>query len=315
MRDYGRISPMFWTRGTGKNLRGDPMTQVIALYLMSAPSSNMAGVYYLPLVSIQHDLGCSAEAVKKGLDRLSSEGYCLYDEEHEVVFVRTMAGRQLGSDHGQNLSEHDKRRHGVVKQLKECSSAIILQAFYDEYKGMLHLTDPWWEAPSKPIPNAKRDAGSPFEAPSKPLRWGIAQDQDQDQDQESSKDDSSMSAARTKSYPDCFEEWWLAYPKQLRVGKGKTYSAYQKAGKDLVASGKTKSEVVKFLLERVKEFAASNRGKRTDLSLNPATWLSQGRYDDAPEAWQLVSSNGHATTTEDDMPTNYAYYPKEGVAK
>ena len=44
MRDYAKIRPVFWTRGTGKKLRGDPEAQVVALYLMSAPLSHMTGL-------------------------------------------------------------------------------------------------------------------------------------------------------------------------------------------------------------------------------------------------------------------------------
>ena len=51
MRDYGKISPQFWTGKTGKAIKaGGPESVVIAVYLMSSPHSNMIGMYYLPMM-------------------------------------------------------------------------------------------------------------------------------------------------------------------------------------------------------------------------------------------------------------------------
>ena len=285
---YRTIDTAFWTDPKMHKLDKDG--KLLCLYLVTCPHGHVGGIYHLPDEIVALETGIKIETLDTLWNTLSSVGFCRRDQEIGIVWVRKMFFYQ---------GRGEKNQRAVANHLETLHNSFLVNEFCAAYPVV------------RKFRKDRVSIGYPELGES-----GIQdQDQDQDQDQESSKDDSSMSAARTKSYPDCFEEWWLAYPKQLRVGKGKTYSAYQKAGKDLVASGKTKSEVVKFLLERVKEFAASNRGKRTDLSLNPATWLSQGRYDDAPEAWQLVSSNGHATTTEDDMPTNYAYYPKEGVAK
>jgi hypothetical protein len=162
MRDYGRVAPTFWTRGTGMRLRGDPTTQCVALYLMSAPFSNMIGLYYLPVTTIAHDLGSPLEGAWKALARLSEEGFCTYSEASEMVFVRTMARRQLGLKDGEVLKPKDHRAAGILRMLKECGDSQLLRAFWDEYKHTLLLPDPWWnEAPSKPL-------GRPLEAPPKP---------------------------------------------------------------------------------------------------------------------------------------------------
>ncbi|GGC77005.1 hypothetical protein [Undibacterium terreum] len=44
MRPYAKITPTFWIGGTGRQLRHRGYhAQLLALYLMSCPLSNMAG--------------------------------------------------------------------------------------------------------------------------------------------------------------------------------------------------------------------------------------------------------------------------------
>jgi hypothetical protein len=88
-------------------------------------------------------------------------------------------------------------------------------------------------------------------------------------------------------YPSCFELTWEQYPKPHRTGKVAAYRAYQKAGKRLVARGLTKEQAAGFIHQRVIEFAASPKGN-SEFVPAPAVWFNQGRYDDDPEAWNLI---------------------------
>ena len=161
MRDYGKVSPLFWTRGTGKALRGNPEAQIVALYLMSAPTSNMIGLYYLPVATIAHDTGLPFEGASKGLQRASEGGLCTYNEGTEMVFVHTMAPRQLGLEDDESLSPRDNRVKAIIKLMRECGCPELLQLFYEKYRERLCLPEPWWEAPSKGLQ-------SPSGGPSKP---------------------------------------------------------------------------------------------------------------------------------------------------
>jgi hypothetical protein len=50
MRDYAKVAPTFWNGETGKKIRElGRDAQVVALYLITCPSSNWIGLYYLPL--------------------------------------------------------------------------------------------------------------------------------------------------------------------------------------------------------------------------------------------------------------------------
>lgn len=57
MHEYSVLSPMIWIGKTGRALRKSPNAQRVAIYLMTAPSSEMTGVFYCPLSSILNDVG------------------------------------------------------------------------------------------------------------------------------------------------------------------------------------------------------------------------------------------------------------------
>ena len=76
MRDYAIVSPRFWIGTTGRELRRlGPEVQVVALYLLTAPHSNMIGLYYLPIPTLCHETGARHG---KGLPSPSKplEGVC-----------------------------------------------------------------------------------------------------------------------------------------------------------------------------------------------------------------------------------------------
>lgn len=169
MRDYGKVSPRFWTGKTGKSLRGDSETQLIALYLMTSPHANMIGVFHCPILYMAHETGMTFEGASKALRRLIEADFCLYDEDDEVVWVKEMAAHQIG----ERLSPNDKQCAGVRRYFEQIAQPLIKQGFFGRYRDDFHLPEPAISMEkSKPH-------GSPFEAPSKTLR---SQEQEQEQD-------------------------------------------------------------------------------------------------------------------------------------
>lgn len=167
MRDYGVVTPKFWIGGTGKDLRGNMEAQLLALYLMTSPHANMIGVFHCPLVYMMHETGLTIEGASKGLRSLIEAGFCKYDEATEEVFVVRMAAFQIG----EVLSPSDKRCIGVAREISKVGSNDLQIEFYAIYSVAFNLT----LAQQKPP-----ETGSPFEAPSKPLR---SQEQEQEQEQ------------------------------------------------------------------------------------------------------------------------------------
>ncbi len=168
MRDYAKVSPMFWTGITGKYIRSlGRDAQVIALYLMTCPSSNMLGLYSLPLPVLCHEIGITEKGALKGLRSLSKGGFCHYDEELEHVWVVEMAHYQIGD----SLDLKDNRVKGVHTEIKNYIKCKYYNDFIEKYKNDFHLND---LLITKPLI-------SPSEAPYKPLR---SQEQEQEQEQE-----------------------------------------------------------------------------------------------------------------------------------
>ena len=200
MREYGVVSPMFWIGKTGRALRKNPNAQRVAIYLMTAPSSEMTGVFYCPLSSILNDVGvfeaplkpltspseCALEGVyspfegvKQAILTLMKLDFCFYDFESEFVFVKEMARWQIG----ESLKDKDNRVVGLRKYVKSMPKPIaarFIERYNEDFKLGFDLEDYVEWLKGKP---------SPSEAPSKPLARGSmkplrSQEQEQEQEQE-----------------------------------------------------------------------------------------------------------------------------------
>lgn len=166
MRTYAKVSPRFWTGSTGRAIREmGPDCQLVALYLLTAPSSNMIGLYYLPLPTVAHETGMTLEGASKALRRVADGVFAHYDEASETVWIVNMARDQIG----EQLKPSDKQAIGIARQLEEHRASSLARAFHAHYCEAYHLPD------MKPL-------ASPLQAPSKPLRsQEIEQEQEQEQ--------------------------------------------------------------------------------------------------------------------------------------
>lgn len=154
MRDYGKVSPQFWTGGTGKTLRRDPDAQRVAFYLMTSPHANMIGVYHLPVVYVANDVGIPLQGASEALARLSEAGFCTYSEGSEWVFVHNFAEHQVG----EALKPGDNRLLGISRELAKVADAALQLAFWEKYAEVYRLPE---------LPKGKPLA-SPLQAPCKP---------------------------------------------------------------------------------------------------------------------------------------------------
>ena len=265
MRKYGKVTPAFWTGETGRSLRGDANAQRVALYLLTCPSANMIGLYYLPLPVLQHEIGLSRQGALKALRRVSEVGFAEYDDVTEHVWVPEMACYQIG----ESLKADDNRRIAILKQLEEYSKCKYSNDFIDKYGGSYHL---YSAANPKPLQ-------SPFGDPSETLRsqreGTVAVSVSSEKEQETSKEPPKP-PARSRSLkvsPIGFEEFWRSYPR--KVGKQAALRAWKK-----INPGQATADII---IEAIRNQTAQHHfqnGKGEDFIPNPATWLNQGRWDD-----------------------------------
>lgn len=177
MRDYGAVSPRFWTGETGRKLRGHMEAQLVALYLQTAPGSHMIGLYNLALPTLCHETGLSLEGACKGLARLSEVGFAHYDAEEDVIWVPEMARFQIGDALNIGARGPDNRIAGVERELENFRKSKFFNQFLDRYAKPFNL-------------KIKCETVSPSEAPPKGLpspseaRTGSGQEQEQGHEQE-----------------------------------------------------------------------------------------------------------------------------------
>lgn len=179
MREYGKVYPRFWTGGTGKALRGDMESQVLALYLMTCPHANMIGVFHCPIIYMAHETGLTVEGASKALQRLIESGFCTFDWVDDVVWVHEMASHQVGV----LSSPKDKQVLGLRKQVAQIAQPHIRQAFAARYAQDFHLL-------------FDGENISPLQAPSKALP---SQEQEQEQEQNKTLSPTALSGSTEKA--------------------------------------------------------------------------------------------------------------------
>lgn len=187
MRDYAKVSPKFWMGKTGKDLRKQGMeAQLVGLYLLTSPHSNMLGLYTLPVVYIAHETSLGLEGAWKGLQGCIEAGFCQYDEESETVWVIEMAHFQIAD----KLKAKDNQCAGIQKAYDELIENPFLSTFYDKYAEDFHLT-------------GRRTVKAPSKAPSKPLSKPLrSQEQEQEQEQEQKQEQEQNVVERRNASPD-----------------------------------------------------------------------------------------------------------------
>ena len=114
MRSYAQIVPTFWTRGSGKKLRGKPYAQVLAIYFMTGPTANMIGLYYVPRITILNDTGIPESELEAALKAVADVQIAFYDPVDELVYVPECATYQVG----QVLKPGDTKRKTILAILK-----------------------------------------------------------------------------------------------------------------------------------------------------------------------------------------------------
>lgn len=163
MRKFASVPPRIWL-GELKAIRGNLEALAVHYHLTTSNHANMLGLYYVPVTYIAHETGSPLEGASKGLQSLVEAGICSYDDEHELVWVHEMAADQIAP----KLSPKDNRVRSISDQLAMLPICPITLGFYTRYREAYHLSE---ERNLTPFEEAYCDkTGSPFEAPSEPLR-------------------------------------------------------------------------------------------------------------------------------------------------
>ena len=185
MRDYAKVAPTFWTRGSGKALRGHPFAQVVALFLMTCPEGTMSGIFPIAIPTIAHQTGITVAAVRVALALISEKGIAHYDDEAELAYLVRGVVYQAGP----SLDPKDKRATGLRRELASLGRHAFVGDFFARY-GTSHGVGA--------CPFANDFAPFAFvatEAPSKPLSSPFDASSSSSSSSSSSRNDSSTARA------------------------------------------------------------------------------------------------------------------------
>lgn len=232
MREYGKVSGKFWIGETGKKIRAAGAdAQVVALYLMTGPHTNMLGLYYVAKMTIGHETGLGLEGASKALERCIEAGFCAYDEATEMVWVYEMASYQIAD----SLSPNDNRCTGVQNEYNGLLENPYLARFFERYQAAFHM-------------KRKRGEGaeniSPLQAPPKPLG---SQEQEQEKEQDKNIAPSAPKFSALKFLLDRGVEKqtasdWLAVRKLKKLAS--TATAFEDVASEVAKAGLTMQEAI-----------------------------------------------------------------------
>lgn len=251
-RDYAKVIPSFWTGDTGKWLRKQGADcQVVALYLLTCPSANMIGLYYLPLPTLCHETGMTSQGASKALARLSEGGFAAFDPIREEVWVPEMARFQIG----ESLKPGDNQIKGIERLAMTMRKSRFLLQFVERYASAFYLSNDL-------VKVAKE---SPSQGPSKGLR---SQEQEQEQEQEKEQD----AAARFD-----FEAVYNAYPGTGTKAKGIEH--LERLVKTQALYDRVLSAAKQYAAEEAAFKASGSKDFRPGVP-NFSTWCNQRRWED-----------------------------------
>ncbi len=245
---YRTIDCRFWTDDKVRACSKDET--LLFLYLITNPHSHYSGIYYLSVITMQHEvrLGRGFEGAWQGLhgkEIVRSNG------QFEQVWVRNMFEHQ-GSGH--------KLDKGVANHLKGLHRSNLIPQFLVRYPQVAQYCDDTllipYPSPSDPV------STSPSPVPVLLVDSPSV----------------SESVPKIKSKPETkdFEQFWALYPR--KIGKGAARKAWEK-----INPVNGLCETICQQVERAMhtEQWTKEAGKFIP---NPATWLNQARWEDTYDA-------------------------------
>lgn len=102
---YRTVDTAFWTDPKVRQLSKE--CRYLLLYFITNTHTHISGIYYLPRAVISHETGVNGYGIDTLCDTLSSSGFCAFDREREIVWVKNMMRYQgRGEKHIKSAARH-----------------------------------------------------------------------------------------------------------------------------------------------------------------------------------------------------------------
>ena len=96
---YYRFRRRSWRDETwSRIIRFGPNTFIVAMYLLSSPRGNMAGIFECPIRLVHRDTNLNESDVKQALKNLCEISFIKYDDKTDFVWVISAAVKELGDN-------------------------------------------------------------------------------------------------------------------------------------------------------------------------------------------------------------------------
>ncbi len=149
MSDFGTVFASYWSRGSGKAMRGNRNARFLGLYLLTAPCATEIGLYYLPFVTLCHEMEFTPEEAREAIQACSEAKFAHYDEDAELVWIPNAAEKRFGA----TLSAGDRKRKWIGRQVASHGNHRFVRQFMTRYgEGYGLLPDPPDPNPQMPHP-------------------------------------------------------------------------------------------------------------------------------------------------------------------
>jgi hypothetical protein len=143
------VSTAFWSHEDVEPLNG--IEKSVYLYLMTAPNSNLCGLYDVTVSTIAYHTGWTSEQVLQALNTLIEDKKVYYDSG--VVFVKNLSNGQKAEKFG-GFKHHVKKISNDLRKPKNKAYAAFTRKFRTLLEG---FSNPSGNEVSLPNPSLKNE--------------------------------------------------------------------------------------------------------------------------------------------------------------
>lgn len=160
MRAYALFRGTFYTRGSGKKLRGNKEAQILVQYLLTCQQGTLCGLFYIGIPTIAYETGLSTDEVCAALELEAVREIIRYDHEEDLCWVPNCAAEQIG----EKLNGKDNRRKKLEQEIRQFGNHPFVHEFIDRYSAKYDMEMP---TISRPLEAPSKGQSDVEEAPSK----------------------------------------------------------------------------------------------------------------------------------------------------
>jgi len=130
IRAYGMIPTRLWMGHLVPAFSTlSAFARLLYLYLLSAPTANMAGLYYLNWNAVPSEVGLELEQTITAREELVNAGLISYDTSSKEVWIRDYIQLQVSDE---PLNQNDKRMIGLQRTIQQARSVSLRQRCLEE---------------------------------------------------------------------------------------------------------------------------------------------------------------------------------------